>query len=339
MSTSSPNVSVILLAYLEEPLLQECVDAVFSSEGVAVELILVDNGCPRVNEIRPDPRIQVLRPGFNTGFAGGCNRAVDVASHELLVFVNSDLIVSPQAFARLIHHLAHDSVGLVTGAVQLPGHPTLTNAAGNPIHFLMFSWSGSYREPYEQVGHPLDVTGISGALFACTKKHWRALGGFDEEYLAYAEDADISLRTWQSGHRVLYESMATGVHHYEFARRSQKWFLLERNRLINFFTLYDATSTVLLLPAFVIAEIGMFYAASRAGWWRQKIESWRWIAKNGSYLYERRKRIQSKKEPSNEWAKRLRGSIDLPSKFEIHIPTLANRFLDGYWKLVSRWIS
>jgi hypothetical protein len=103
--------------------------------------------------------------------------------------------------------------------------------------------------------------------------------------------------------------------------------------------LYDATSTVLLLPAFVIVEIGMFYAAIRAGWWRQKIESWRWIAKNGSYLYERRKRIQSKKEPSNEWAKRLRGSIDLPSKFEIHIPTLANRFLDGYWKFVSRWIS
>jgi GT2 family glycosyltransferase len=256
-----------------------------------------------------------------------------------LVFVNSDLIVSPQAFARLIHHLAHDSVGLVTGAVQLPGHPTLTNAAGNPIHFLMFSWSGSYGEPYEQVGHPLDVTGISGALFACTKNHWRALGGFDEEYLAYAEDADISLRTWQSGHRVLYESMATGVHHYEFARRSQKWFLLERNRLINFFTLYDATSTVLLLPAFVIVEIGMFYAAIRAGWWRQKIESWRWIAKNGSYLYERRKRIHSFKEPSNEWAKRLSGSIDLPSKFEIHIPTLANRFLDGYWKFVSRWIS
>jgi len=333
------DVSVVVLAYLDEPLLSECIDAILASEGVDVEVLLVDNGSPDVARLIPDTRVRVLDPGYNTGFAGGCNLAARAARHATLVFVNSDLIVAHDALARLIVPLRDETVGLVTGAVLLPGEPLIINSVGNPINFLMFSWSGFYGEPYEEHAESCEVTGVSGALFACTASHWECLGGFDDEYLAYSEDADISLRTWQMGRKVVYESRAIGIHHYEFTPSDQKWFLLERNRLINFFTLYRAGSTALLLPAFVLVELGILVVSLRGGWWRKKVASWTWAGSNRHYLSERRRRVAAAKSTSREWTTRLTGSVAIPAKFDVQVPAVVNTFLTGYWSCVSRWMS
>ena len=333
------EVSVVVLAYLDEPLLDECIDAILASEGVSVEVLLVDNGSPDVARLKPDQRVRVLEPGCNTGFAGGCNLAVQAARQDTLIFVNSDLIVARDALAQLIVPLQQEGVGLVTGAVLLPGTPPLVNSVGNPINFLMFSWSGCYGEPYEEHLESQEVTGISGALFGCRASHWERLGGFDAEYLAYSEDADISLRTWQMDIRIVYVSGAIGVHHYEFTPSDQKWFLLERNRLVNFLTLYSAGSTLALLPVFLVAELGILLVSIRGGWWRKKIASWTWVGSNRRYLRERRHRVAAAKSTSREWTHHLTGSVAIPEKFGLHVPPAVNACLDAYWSGVSRWMS
>jgi GT2 family glycosyltransferase len=289
--------------------------------------------------LNPDDRVTILEPGYNTGFAGGCNLAVQAARYDTLAFVNSDLIVAKEALAQLVLPLQEEHVGLVTGAVLLPGTPRIINSVGNPINFLMFSWSGCYGEPYEEHGESSEVTGISGALFACKASHWERLGGFDAEFLAYSEDADISLRTWQVGRRVVYASRAVGIHHYEFSPSDQKWFLLERNRLINFFTLYSPGSTVLLLPIFLLVELGILIVSIRGGWWRKKIASWTWIGANRRYLSTRRQRVSAMKSTSEDWTSHLTGSVAIPAKFDVHVPPIVSMFLAAYWRCVSRWMS
>jgi GT2 family glycosyltransferase len=331
---------VIILAYGDEPLLPECVAAVLNSRDVAVQVILVDNGALSISDVGGDPRLLCLSPGTNTGFAGGCNLAASHATHDDLVFVNSDLIVRDDAIALLTSRLHEDGVGLATGAVLLPGEPPVVNSIGNPIHYLMFSWAGDYGEPFAEHGHEEKVAGICGGFFACRRDLWTQLGGFDECYFAYAEDVDLSLRTRQLSKSVVFEPRAVGVHHYEFIKDNTKWFLLERNRLMNFLTLYDRRSTLLLVPMLVPVEFGVLLAALRGGWAREKLGSWRWLWTNRSHLRERRSRIAAAKDgPGSQWTAVMSAEMDIPSEFGLGVPAAVNWVLSRYWDVVKTHVN
>jgi len=334
------RVSVIILAYGDEPLLAACLEAVLASRDVDLELLLVDNGSPAVLDVAADDRLRVITPDENTGFAGGCNLGARNARHDTFVFVNSDLIVRPDAIATLTSRLDDDRVGLVTGAVLMPGEPFVVNSIGNPIHYLMFSWAGAYGEPFANHPSREPVAGISGAFFACRRTQWELLDGFDEQFFAYAEDADLSLRTWQSGKAVDFEPLAVGVHHYSFTKSNHKWFLLERNRLIALFTLYDRRSIWSLLPVMIPVEMGVLVAAVKGGWAREKVASWRWIWTHRAYLRERRHRVaRVRAVASVDWTVVLEAEMHIPSEFGLSVPASVNWILGRYWNVVRPFIT
>jgi GT2 family glycosyltransferase len=333
------QVSVIILAYGDEPFLVESVRAALDSRDVDVELLLVDNGSSSISRVAPDPRLRVITPGVNTGFAGGCNLAAAQASHDTLVFANSDLILRPDAIAVLTSQLEDTRVGLATGAVLMPGQPPKVNSIGNPIHYLLFSWAGAFGEPFVDHDAPERVAGISGAFFACRRTHWEWLGGFDEQFFAYAEDADLSLRTWQSGRTVTFEPRAIGVHHYAFTKNNNKWFLLERNRLMALFTLYDRRSIWLLLPVLLPVELGVLASARSNGWAKEKLASWRWLWGHRAYLHERRQRVAARHvAPLHQWTDVMSGEMHIPEEFGLRVPAPVNWVLGRYWRLVKPFI-
>ena len=53
-----------------------------------------------------------------------------------------------------------------------------------------------------------------------------------EHYFANHEDADFSIRTWRLGLRVVNVPDAIALHRYEFSRNPNKFYLVERNRLM-----------------------------------------------------------------------------------------------------------
>ena len=81
-----PTVSVVILAWGAEPILEEAVAAALASEQIEVDVVLVDNGCTTdaVERSARLERVTVVRPGHNTGFAGGCNLGARHARGEYL---------------------------------------------------------------------------------------------------------------------------------------------------------------------------------------------------------------------------------------------------------------
>ncbi|MGN6129989.1 MAG: glycosyltransferase family 2 protein, partial [Nocardioidaceae bacterium] len=79
-----PRTSAVVTAFGPSPLLGECVTALLGSTGVRTEVVVVDNGGTgaAVEEVAGTPGVRVLRPGRNTGFAGGCNLGVAASSAE-----------------------------------------------------------------------------------------------------------------------------------------------------------------------------------------------------------------------------------------------------------------
>ena len=324
--------TAIVLAYGAEPELVPCVRALVDS-GVP-EVLVVDNeaAAEPIAAVSGLPGVTVLRPGRNLGYAGGCNHAAAAATGEALVFVNSDAIVQPGAVEALLARVADPVVGLACGSIRLAEDPARLNSAGNPVHFLMFSWVGAFGEPAARHTEVTEVASISGVAFAVRREVWDRLGGFDEAYFAYCEDVYLSWRAWQAGYRVVHEPAAVVVHRYEFGRNAAKHYLLERNRLMNLMLLPERRTRRLLAAPALVVEAGVLVAAARDGWARDKVAGWRWLVGHRRELAARRAVVQHDRQvPDAALAHLLRGPLDPPAGLGPAVPRLVSRGLERYW--------
>ena len=333
------RVTAVVLAYGREPHLRDCIDALLASRDVDLDIVLVDNGANPVSMdlVRARPRVQVVVPRSNLGYAGGCNLGGHIASAPVLAFVNSDALVDPHCLAALADSVAEPRVGLAAASVRLADNPGVLNSAGNPVHFLGFSWAGSYGEPADLHRTPGPVASVSGATFAVRRDVWTQLGGFDDVYFAYGEDVDLSIRCWERGYRVEFVPQAVSLHFYEFSRNPLKHYLVERNRLVNMLTLFEPSTTRWMVAASLPVELGLLLVAARDGWSAQKIEGWRWLLRNRDYLRSRRASVQASRVASDrEIASLLRGHLDPPQGFGVSVPRFVDTVLTVYWGAARR---
>lgn len=325
------DVTAVICAYGDQPHLLDVIAALQASTGVGVEIVVVDNGSPQCADLPGG--VVLLQPGCNTGFAGGCNLGARQASGTTLVFVNSDAVVDPGCLA-LLHHEAAD--GDVVGAtILIADEPDTVNSWGNPVHVLGFSWAGGYGHPVgEAVGGA--VASVSGAVFAVRRDVYWRLGGMDDEYFAYGEDVDVSLRAWLSGRRVRVLSAARAWHHYDFSRNPAKMYLLERNRLITVLTTYRPRTLLALAPLLVAAEAGLLVRSREEGWADQKLAGWRWLASHRRYLRARRNRLQGTRRAADaQLLARMTLALDPPRRFGMSVPASWQAAIDAYWRLVG----
>jgi GT2 family glycosyltransferase len=332
-----PRVSAVVLAWKAEPVLRRGVEALLASEKVAMEVVLVDNGCTTddVTVLSQLPGVVTVGDGVNLGFSGGCNLGVEASSGEYVALVNGDAVVEPTTIARLVEEVSRPDVGIAAGAVRLSDEPDLLNSSGNIVHVLGLSWVGGFREKETRVA-PTECTGAMGACLMTTRAHWDRLGGFDHHYFAYHEDAEISLRTWRLGMRVVNVPDAVALHRYEFSRNSFKYYLVERNRLMFIGTVWGWRALLLLSPALIALELGMLLLAARQGWLRDKVRGWAWLWSHRKHIWARRRVLQREKVVADrEWMLRLTPVIDTEL---VAVPgrRMVNAAMSAYWAVVRR---
>ena len=333
------DMTAVVLAYREQPLIYEVVDRLLASAGVSVQVVVVDNGCtgPSLEPLRDRPGVTLLEPGTNTGFTGGCNLGAAAAMTGYLAFVNSDALVESDALARLATVAARPEVGIASASLRLAETPELLNSAGNPVHVLGLSWAGHLGEPAADFATEQRIASASGAAIVVRREIWDALGGFTEEFFAYSEDADLSLRCWQQGWEVRYVPDAVVAHHYEFSRNPLKFYLLERNRLTMVLSVYEGRTLLLLTPALVGFELAMIAVAVAGGWLPAKLRGYRWLLGHRRWLLEHRREVQRVRSRSDrELAGLLTARFD---QSVLPLPRgggLLNRVMSAYWSLVRR---
>ena len=335
---ADPAVSVIVLAWGDEPYLGACVESVLATIGAEDELVLVDNGARAAVEALPaDDRLRIIRPAANLGFAGGCNAGAAAARGRTLVLLNSDAEVRPGAVSRLAEAVSDPQVAIACGSVRLADDPEVINTVGNPVQYLGVVWAGGYGEPADQHLEARDITAATGAFLAVRRQVWDELGGFPSEYFAYHEDTELSLRAWQRGYRVRYEPGAVAIHHYEFSRNPRKEFLLQRNRWFTVLTVYPSRLLVLVLPMMIAFDLALAAVSLRRGTLREWTQATVSLARHAKLIRRRRAAVQAASLlDSAAFAKLLVARIE-PAMMQAPPGTgLLNVVLDGYWRLVRR---
>ncbi len=330
------RLTAVVLAWGDEPWLWECVDSLLASEDVDVDVVVVDNGCTgdSLAAIKRFSAVRVVVAGGNLGFAGGCNLGAQHATGDYIAFVNSDARVEPPTLKRLADALSRPGVGIASASIRLADDPSLLNSAGSVVNFLGFSWAGGLGCP--AAGFPQAGPVASGAGMAVRRDTWTTFGGFCEEYFAYYEDAELSMRVWLAGLEVAYVADAVVVHHYEPSRNARKMYLGERNRLLMVMTVYGWRLLALVAPALLVAECAAFVLSIAHGWAREKVAGWWWIARRLPWVAKRRGAIQrSRVVDDRRFIRLLTTELDPP---EVHVPAagVARSVLRAYWAVVRR---
>lgn len=251
-----PSISVGIVTYNSA----ETIDATLASliaaaDGFAgaVNILVRDNGSQddtaarleRAARANPS-RVVTVPGGDNIGYGRGHNAIIAVAQAPVHVVCNPDIVVAPDFLARCLAFLdAHPDVGLMSprmtwgdGTLQHSNrrHPTVLDLA------LRRFASGALRAACESrmaryemadVGYErmVDVPFCSGALMVCRRAALDAVGGFDDRYFLYFEDADLSRMLQHAGWRTVYNPDVTVIHGWQrAAHRSRRIaFVMVRN--------------------------------------------------------------------------------------------------------------
>jgi GT2 family glycosyltransferase len=338
---AAPTVSAVVLAYREEPWLERCVHALLESEAVDVEVVLVDNGCTdgAVDRLEPTPGVVVVRPGQNLGFAGGCNAGAAVASGDFLALINGDLIVERDAIAQLVTFAQKPEIAVAQPSIRLSDDPSLLNSDGNEVHFLGFSWCGSFREPAAKRSAPRSITSAMGAAILLRRDLWDELGGFEPRYFAYHEDVELCRRCWHRGLELVNVPSAVAVHRYEFGREPTKLYHSERNRLLFVLTAYEARTLLVLAMPLIAMELAAFIGSLATRTAGKKVAGWMWLVRNRRWVARRRRMLQAERIVTDArlahlFASRLKaGNFPLPEWLRP-----LDALLAAYWSLARRFL-
>jgi hypothetical protein len=118
-----PGISVLIPARNEEANIGAACACVLASEGVDLDLCVLNDGSTDATAAIlagiADSRLRVLTgTGLPAGWSGkqhACARLAEAARHELMVFVDADVRLAPDALSRMVGFMQRNDVGLASG--------------------------------------------------------------------------------------------------------------------------------------------------------------------------------------------------------------------------------
>jgi GT2 family glycosyltransferase len=176
------------------------------------------------------PQVELRRNTKNVGFARAMNQGLAAIDAELVLLLNPDCYLTENAVEMLVDELARhpecaaagpqirNDDGSVQGSAR--GDPTLFTGLFGRTTLLtrLFPNSRLARRNVRTdaglvtSGESYAVDWVSGACLLARRAAVTALGGFDERYFLYWEDADLCRRLRAAGHTIRYVPSSIVVH-------------------------------------------------------------------------------------------------------------------------------
>jgi GT2 family glycosyltransferase len=186
-----------------------------------VEILLIDDGSsdntPEVagKWTALDSRVKYHRNLQNLGFLGSANCGAELASKEVILFLNNDTLPRPGWLESLLRVLKEQpEAGAVGGKLVYPDG--LLQEAGGIIFSDGEGWNFGRYDPLIDTpvyNYLREVDYCSGALLATWRELFLDEGGFDLQFAPmYYEDVDYCFRLRARGRKVYYQPESVVVH-------------------------------------------------------------------------------------------------------------------------------
>jgi GT2 family glycosyltransferase len=199
-------ISAIVVSYNTREMTLDCLRALHAAlDGMDSEVIVVDNASTdnsvaAIHENFPDVRL--IAKGENIGFGAANNEAMRLAKGRFFLLINSDAFPERTAIHTLVAFIRDHPAAAIVG-------PRLLNADGSlqiscfPFPSPLSAWlenlwlSRGYRRwKHDQVRR---VDFVIGACMLVRREAYEQIGGFDERFFMYSEEADWQRRMKYAG--------------------------------------------------------------------------------------------------------------------------------------------
>jgi Predicted glycosyltransferases len=304
--------AVVVLNYNGGDMVLDCIRSLQDAATERTKIICVDNASTdgsfqALQKVFPD--INFLENQKNYYFCKGVNvgiaNALDMGAEFILV-LNNDVFLKPgsihsmECFMRL-----HCEVGGCQPLLLYRANPALIQSAGAMLTITGRGWdlhAGTHKNKVSLEAK--EVFGITGAAMFLRSEVLREIGLFNEKYLMYLEDVDLSCRIRKSGFKLFLVPEAQGEHimqassgHFAESRRAYQ---CERN---GFFLMAEHFSIMQLAIGLPLKVFSAFCSvALNAIKGKMQLSKSMWRATGNGLLYlcgENRMKVQSLPEGKN----------------------------------------
>jgi len=232
-----PIVSVVIPHAGGIELIDRSLRSLVPPETGGMEVIVVDGGPPeglRTICERAPFVVRIVPAGRHRGFARAVNLGLAVAQGRYILVLNNDVSADRGFVDALVATAEATGASLVAPRVLCMARPDRIDNTGNDLYGDGLNLCRARGRPDDAESRaPIDPLLPSGSAMLLRRSLLTRIGGFDPEYFAYGEDAELGMRALRAGFECRYAPDAV-VHHLGSgtwgAQSLRKAYLVERNR-------------------------------------------------------------------------------------------------------------
>ncbi len=268
-----PLASVVVVNWNGGAMVDAAVESVLAQTcAERLRLIVVDNastdGSAEALTAKYGSRLTLVRSERNLGFAAGNNLGFRHAQGDFLLLLNNDAVAEPTWAEELLAPTADPAVGMVASKILCLAAPSRLDNAGHRLYPDGLNRSRGHRQPDgPEYAAECETLFASGCAALYRRDAVELMGGFDEDFFAYGDDADLGLKLRLLGLTCRYAPRAVVRHRRSvsvgaFSLRKLYW--IERNRVWVMLK-YLPPDWILLSPWYTLRRLWAAWRAARRG--------------------------------------------------------------------------
>lgn len=198
------------------------------------EIIVLDNNSTELESkayfedvVNRFDNVRVIPAHYQFNWSKLNNQGIRESRGDVFVFLNNDVtVLTADWLTRLIENAIRPEVGLVGGLLLYPDG-TIQHAG---VVVGMGGWADHVYKGMQPIhmGNPFispmvsrNVSAVTGACMAVSRKTIEEIGGFDEDFIVCGSDVEICLRALKYGKRNVYDPFVR-LTHFESKTRNAK---------------------------------------------------------------------------------------------------------------------
>ena len=158
------------------------------------------------------PQVVCLPQPDNRGFGHGHNQVIPLLTSDYHAIINSDISFDFDVLSKLVSYLEeHPDVVIATPAIcnldgtfqrvpkRLPTYHYMASGMLERFGGIFRRWRDEYTMTGVKFDKPTPIEFCTGCFIMIRTSVFKELGGFDERFFMYCEDADLSRRAGMKG--------------------------------------------------------------------------------------------------------------------------------------------
>lgn len=219
------------------------------TKDIDFKLYVVDNGSvdgtPEFIE-KSFPQVTVIRSEKNVGFGAGHNIAVKEVKSQYHAIINPDIVLCENVIKKMADYMdKNPDIGLLSPRICFPDGRDQILGKRNPHMKYLIASRLRGDEPSEllkeyamldcDLSKPTRIENATGCFMLLRTDVLKKLGGFDEGYFMYFEDADLARRVNEISKCIYYPDAIVNHVWGRESKRNFKLMLIHINSMLRYF--------------------------------------------------------------------------------------------------------